>query len=123
ISAHKFHGPKGIGALLVRRQTKLQPLLFGGHQQQGRRPGTEPVALAVGLATALDLGVRDMEARRTTVLGLRRRFLDALRATAAPVVVNGPEEAGVPYTLNLSFPGCRADVLLMNLDLAGVACS
>src|SRR5206468_10816320 len=55
LSAHKFHGPKGIGALLVNRCAKLPPQLYGGHQQQGRRPGTEPVALVVGLATALEL--------------------------------------------------------------------
>jgi cysteine desulfurase len=123
VSAHKFHGPKGIGALLVRRGVRLTPLLWGGHQQQGRRPGTEPVALAVGLATALDLAVRTMEIRHDKVMHLRKRFLDRLRAAAAPVVVNGPEEGGVPYTLNVSFPGCRADVLLMNLDLVGVGCS
>jgi cysteine desulfurase len=123
VSAHKLHGPKGVGALLVRKGERLTPLLWGGHQQQGRRPGTEPVALAVGLAAALDLAVRAMEIRRDKVTHLRRLFLDRLRATAAPVVVNGPEEGGVPHTLNLSFPGCRADLLLMNLDLAGVACS
>jgi cysteine desulfurase len=123
MSAHKFHGPQGAGALLVRRHTKLWPLLFGGHQQQGRRPGTEPVALAVGLATALDLAVRDMDSRRARVLALRRRFLDALRRDASPVVINGPEHDGIRHTLNVSFPGCRADVLLMNLDLAGVACA
>jgi cysteine desulfurase len=123
VSAHKFHGPKGVGALLVRRGVRLTPQMWGGHQQQGRRPGTEPVALAVGLAAALDFAVREMEVRWEKVTHLRRRFLERLRATAAPVVVNGPEEGGLPYTLNVSFPGCRADVLLMNLDLAGVACS
>jgi cysteine desulfurase len=123
LSAHKFHGPRGVGALLARRGTKLRPLLFGGHQQGGRRPGTEPVALAVGLATALELAEREGEARRQRVLALRRRLFDALRREAAPVVLNGPEQGGIPHTLNLSFPGCRADALLMNLDLAGVACS
>jgi cysteine desulfurase len=122
LSAHKFHGPKGIGALLVRRGTKLRPLLSGGHQQQGRRPGTEPVALAVGLAAALDLAVRDMDNRHETVIRLRGRFLNHLRTHAAPVVLNGTEE-GLPHTLNLSFPGLKADLLLMSLDLAGVACS
>jgi cysteine desulfurase len=123
LSAHKFHGPQGVGALLVRRHTRLSPQLWGGHQQQGRRPGTEAVALAVGLATALDLAQRDAEARRAHVLHLRRRFLETLRLAADPVVLNGPAEGGVPHTLNLSFPGCRADALLMSLDLAGVACS
>lgn len=123
LSAHKFHGPKGAGALLIRRHTKLLPHLLGGHQQQSRRPGTEAVALAVGLATALDLAQREAEARRGHVLRLRDRFLAHLRTKASPVVLNGPTEGGVPHTLNLSFPGCRADALLINLDLAGVACS
>jgi cysteine desulfurase len=123
VSAHKFHGPQGVGALLVRRGARLRPQLWGGHQQQGRRPGTEPVAFAVGLRAALALAVREMDERREKVLRLRRLFLNQLRATAAPVVLNGPEDGGVPHTLNLSFPGCRADVLLMNLDLAGVACA
>ncbi len=123
LSAHKFHGPKGVGALLVRRGVKLHPLFWGGHQQQGRRPGTESVALAVGLATALDLAHREMASRREQVTRLRQRFLDRLRAAANPVVLNGPAAEGMPHTLNLSFPGLRADALLMALDLAGVACS
>ncbi|HYT88940.1 MAG TPA: cysteine desulfurase family protein, partial [Gemmataceae bacterium] len=105
ISAHKFHGPKGVGALLVRRHTKLQPQLWGGHQQQGRRPGTEPVPLAVGLATALALATAEAESRRRHVERLRCLFLERLRAEAAPVVLNGPAEDGIPHTLNLSFPG------------------
>jgi cysteine desulfurase len=123
ISAHKFHGPKGIGALLLQRRVKLRPQLFGGHQQQGKRPGTEPVALAVGMATALEWSVRNLDANRAKLVQLRRRFLDALRATAAPVLLNGPEDDGLPHALNLSFPGCQADALMMSLDLAGVACS
>jgi cysteine desulfurase len=104
----------------VRRGSKLHPQLWGGHQQRGRRPGTEPVALAVGMARALDLAHRDAETRRERVGKLRQRFLDRLRASAEPVVVNG---SGMPHTLNLSFPGVLAEALLMALDLAGVACS
>jgi cysteine desulfurase len=122
ISAHKFHGPKGIGALLVRRGVKLRPRTWGGHQQQGRRPGTEPVALAVGLACALDRACREMTERLSHVRRLRERFLDHLRSGAAPIVVNGPDD-GIPHTINVSFPGVKADLLLMSLDLAGVACS
>jgi cysteine desulfurase len=122
LSAHKFHGPKGIGALLVRRGVKLPPRLWGGHQQQGRRPGTEPVALAVGLARALELAVRDGETRLVHVRRLRERFLAHLHAHAAPLVLNGPDD-GIPHALNVSFPGIKAEVLLMNCDLAGVACS
>lgn len=123
ISAHKFHGPQGIGALLVRKGVKLRPLQFGGHQQQSRRPGTEPTALAVGLATALNLAMRSLEGNRAKLLSLRDRFLAMIRSGGAPVVLNGPEVGGLPHAINLSFPGCAADILLMRLDLAGVACS
>jgi cysteine desulfurase len=122
LSAHKFHGPQGVGALLVRRGVKLRPRTWGGHQQHGRRPGTEPVALAVGLACALDHACREQSERLAHVHHLRTRLLDTLRTSAAPLVVNGPDD-GLPHTLNVSFPGLKADVLLMNLDLAGVACS
>jgi cysteine desulfurase len=125
VSAHKFHGPKGIGALLLRRGRRLRPLFWGGHQQQGRRPGTEPVHLAVGMARALELWQQQAEERTAHVRRLARRLLDELVCHAAPVVLNGPEDENrrLPHTLNLSFPGCRAESLLMNLDLAGVACS
>jgi cysteine desulfurase len=123
LSAHKFHGPQGVGALLVRRGVKLRPLVRGGHQQHGLRPGTEPVALAVGLVAALEDAHREVDCRRDQVCRLRKLFLSHLRDHAAPVVLNGPAEGGLPHTLNLSFPGVRADALLMALDLAGVACS
>jgi cysteine desulfurase len=122
-SAHKFHGPKGIGALLVRRDAKCAPQLWGGHQQQGRRPGTEAVDLVIGLRAALDLAEKERDTRIGKILRLRARFLHGLRERASPVVLNGPEVGGVPHTVNLSFPGCRADSLLINLDLAGIACS
>src|SRR5262245_20115392 len=123
LSAHKFHGPKGVGALLCRRGTHLRPLLWGGHQQQGRRPGTEPVALVVGMAVALETALAEWERRREQVLRLRAVFLGRVRELVAPVVLNGPAEGGLPHTINLSFPGLQAESLLMNLDLAGVACS
>jgi cysteine desulfurase len=123
LSAHKFHGPQGVGALLVRRGVKLRPLARGGHQQRGLRPGTEPVALAVGLAAALEEAHREADFRRDRARRLRKLFLGYLQEHANPVVLNGPAEGGLPHTLNLSFPDVRADALLMALDLAGVACS
>jgi cysteine desulfurase len=125
-SAHKFRGPKGVGVLLLKRGTPLRPLLFGGHQQHGRRPGTEPVPLAVGMAVALQHAGRHMDANRSHLEAIRSRFWAKLQHVAAPVVLNGPEIGSpdaLPTTLNVSFPGCRADLLLMALDLAGVACS
>lgn len=120
VSGHKFGGPPGVGALLLRRGATLRPLFFGGHQQQARRPGTEPVALAVGLATALATAVRDLATNAARVRHLRERFLARLRTDAAPVVVNAE---GVPHILSVSFPGVAADGLLMALDLAGASCS
>ena len=124
-TAHKFGGPRGIGILIVKRDTKLQLLMFGGHQERGRRPGTEPVALAVGMAEALAIAVRDMEGNLAKLAALRERLWNRLQGVS-PVVLNGPEICAadvVPATLNVSFPGCRADLLLMALDLAGVASS
>lgn len=125
-SAHKFGGPPGIGLLLLRTGTQLKPMLFGGHQQQGRRPGTEPVALTVGLAAALQYAVNEMSNHRERWTVLRSMLWDALRTSTAPVVLNGPPIDSPnlhPGTLNVSFPGCRGDVLLMALDLAGISCS
>ncbi len=125
-SAHKFRGPKGVGVLLLKRGTPLRPMLFGGHQQQGRRPGTEPVALAVGMAVAIEHALREWDAHRARLDAIGDRFRSRLQAEASPVVWNGPEPgtpAYLPTTLNVSFPGCRADLLLVALDLVGVACS
>jgi cysteine desulfurase len=122
LSAHKFGGPKGVGALLLRKGARLSPQLFGGHQQQGRRPGTESPMLAVGMATALEIADARMEATADVLRRSHRAFVDQLERLCAPIVVNGPAD-GSPYILNISFPACRADLLLMKLDLAGVACS
>jgi cysteine desulfurase len=122
LSAHKFHGPKGVGALLLRRGVPLRPRAWGGHQQHGRRPGTESVSLAVGLTAALNLACLERTVRDEKVRRLRGRFLEQLRLDAVPVVVNSPPD-GLPHTINVSFPPLVGDVLLMNLDLAGVACS
>jgi cysteine desulfurase len=120
LSAHKFHGPKGIGALLVKRGHSLVPLFRGGHQQQGRRPGTESPALAVGLAVALRHAVQEREARQTHLRRLRKLLLEPLEAIGG--VCNGPEQ-GLPHVVNISFPGLKSDALLIGLDLARIACS
>jgi cysteine desulfurase len=126
LSAHKFRGPKGVGALLLKNGAAIQPLLFGGHQQRGYRPGTESPALAVGLSVALDHAIRHREEAAVRMNRLRADFLERLRSAVPTLVVNGPppgEPDSLPTTLNISFPGLRADLLLMSLDLAGVACS
>jgi cysteine desulfurase len=123
LSGHKLGGPPGIGALLVHRCTRLRPILFGGPQQHGRRPGTEPVALIVGLAAALRSALHHLQIEREKITLWRQRLLDQLKRSAAPVFVNGPTAHHWPGILNLSFPGCRADALLMALDLEGICVS
>ncbi len=123
LSSHKFGGPVGIGALLLNRCAKLQPLQFGGHQQRGRRPGTEAVALAVGMAAALDASIRKLESTTARMVDMRRRFLEAIMDRCQPCILNGPATGGLPQVVNLSFPGCRGDALMMALDLAGICCS
>lgn len=123
LGAHKFHGPRGIGALLLRRGTKLTPLLSGGHQEQDRRPGTEPVALIAGMAKALELWHRDQDQRTRHLTTLRDRLQTLLSERAAPVVAHAAGAARLPNTLNIAFLGLDGEALLVGLDLAGVCCS
>jgi cysteine desulfurase len=123
LGAHKFHGPRGVGALLVRKGLKMQPVITGGHQEQGKRPGTEPVALIAGMARALEICVDNLEERRKTLETLRDRLQAGLEGECAPVVVNGSPEHRLPNTLNISFPGADGEAILVALDLAGIACS
>ena len=123
LGAHKFHGPRGIGALLLKDGVKLAPFQFGGHQESGRRPGTELVALAAGMARALELCCEDMESRIAKLCGLRGQLEAGLRESCEPVVVNGSPDHRLPNTLNISFPGVEGEALLVALDLDGIACS
>ncbi|WP_169979519.1 cysteine desulfurase family protein [Tautonia rosea] len=126
-SAHKFHGPAGVGVLLVRSDVSLTPRLFGGGQQSGKRAGTPAVALAVGMAEALRLWHRDAEQRIDRWIRLRDRLESFLVAGLgrASVIRTGPEDAQdrLPQTLHLAFPNLDGDALLMQLDLVGVAAS
>jgi cysteine desulfurase len=126
-SAHKFHGPTGVGLLLVRRGVKLQRHLFGGSQQGERRPGTVPVALAVGLAAALDRWHQESQQRVARWRRFRDKLEAGLIASLGPdrAIRNGPADDAdrLPQTLNVGFPGLDGDTLLMGLDLAGVCVS
>lgn len=123
VAAHKFQGPLGIGALVLRRDVPVAPLMFGGHQQAGLRPGTEPVALAVGMATALELCRKEQEDHARRLGALRERFERSLRAAVPDVVIHGESAERLPQTSSAAFPGFDGEMLLMALDLAGVACS
>ena len=123
IGAHKFHGPRGIGALLLRKGTELRPLLHGGHQESGRRPGTECVALACGMARALEIWHHDQQRRQRVLTEMRDRLQNGLQQSCQPVVVVAEHAPRLPNTLNIAFPGLDSEALLAALDLEGVACS
>lgn len=123
IGAHKFHGPRGIGALLVREGVKVYPQLLGGFQESGQRAGTEPVMLAAGMAKALDLCCSKLEERSKQLTALRDQLEAGLVQRCSPVEVNGDPSSRLPNTLNIAFPGCDADALLVALDLNGICCS
>jgi cysteine desulfurase len=124
VAAHKFHGPLGVGALLVRHDLALRPLLHGGFQQEGMRPGTEAVALAVGMRAALADWQRDDAARTDRLAQLRDRLEAGLReAYRDEIIVNGAGAARLPNTSSVAFVGLDRQAVLMALDQAGVAAS
>lgn len=123
VSAHKFHGPRGIGALILRHGASLAPQMFGGFQQGGLRPGTEPVELPVGMAAALEQFHANRSHRVRHLSQLRDSFESALSRHWPTVVVNSAGADRLPHTSNVSFPGFDRQALAMALDLAGVACS
>ena len=123
ISGHKIGAPKGIGALFIRRGTSLEPLMHGGTQDRGRRPGTENVAAAVGLARAAELTLAECEANCARLRALRDRLEAGILARVPDAVVHGRGAERAPHILNLSVPGTDSESLLMALDLRGIAAS
>jgi len=123
ISGHKIGAPKGIGALFIRRGTPVSPLMFGGSQDRGRRPGTENVAMAVGLARAAELTVTEREDECRRLSALRERLETALLERIPGAVIHGRGAPRAPHVINISVPGTDSEAMLMALDLRGVACS
>ncbi len=123
LSGHKIGAPKGIGAMYIRRGTMIEPLFHGGSQDRGRRPGTENVAYAVGLARAAELAMEEREDETRKLGGMRDALQAALVERIPDAVVHGANVERAPHILNISVPGTDSESLLMALDLAGVACS
>ena len=123
ISGHKIGAPKGIGVLFIRRGTSIEPLMHGGTQDRGRRPGTENVAAAVGLARAAELTLAECEASCARLRSLRDRLEAGILQRVPDAVVHGRGAKRAPHILNLSVPGTDSESLLMALDLRGIACS
>jgi cysteine desulfurase len=123
VSGHKLGAPKGIGAFFVRRGAALEPLFFGGSQERLRRPGTENVAAAVGLARAMELAVAEREAHWAELEQMRNDLEAALTERIPDAVIHGRGAPRAPHILNISVPGTDSESLLMALDLKGVAAS
>jgi cysteine desulfurase len=123
VSSHKIYGPKGVGGLVHRTQLELEPLWIGGSQERGRRVGTESVIGIHGFGVAASLVARELDERRDAFVPLRLRLLAGLRACVPDVVIHGDAERTLGNTVMASFPGCSGELLLINLDLDGIAVS
>jgi cysteine desulfurase len=123
LSAHKFNGPKGAGALWIRRGTRLAAILTGGKHERNRRAGTENVPAIVGLGVAARLAAQKLQTDAVQIGALRDRLEREVLAAVPGTAVNGARDPRVPNTTNLSFEGVEAESLLIALDLEGIAVS
>ena len=123
ISAHKFHGPKGTGALYVRHGTHIDSLIHGGEQERGLRAGTENVPGIVGLGEAIEIASRDLSRNAARTAFLRDRLIDRILAEIPGTRLNGAREGRLPNNCNISFERIDGEALLLRLDLAGIAAS
>lgn len=122
-SGHKFHGPKGIGALYIRKGVRIKPLLHGGAQERNRRAGTENVPGIVGLAAALELAIRDMEENNKKMLELRDYIIRGITERIEHVKLNGHPTKRLPNNINFTFDFIEGESLLLLLDSKGIYCS
>lgn len=123
ISGHKLHAPKGVGVLFVRRGTPFVPFLIGGHQEKGRRGGTENVAAIIGLGKACELAAGRMQEENTRVKALRDKLENGLLASVPNAMLNGHRTARLPNTTNVSFEYVEGEAILLHLDLYGICAS
>ena len=123
ISAHKFYGPKGVGALWIRRGTRVAAIMSGGKHERNRRAGTENVAGIAGLGAAAALGMKKLASESARLRTLRDRLETAVLASIPGTAINGARDQRVPNTTNISFEGIEAESLLIALDLEGIAVS
>ncbi len=123
ISSHKLHGPKGVGALYLRPDVPLQPMMLGGSHERRRRAGTENVPGIVGLGGAAQRAAEEMEDFGARVRGLRDRLEQGILEAIPDTVVNGGTDQRMPHVSNVSFPGLEGEALLIALDFQGVAVS
>jgi cysteine desulfurase len=123
LSGHKLHTPKGIGALYIRRGTRIRPYLYGGHQEKGRRGGTENVPYIIGLGVAAELARKNIEIENVHVRKLRDKLEVGIRKDVTNVLLNGDPDNRLPNTTNLSFEYVEGEAILLRLDEAGIYAS
>ncbi len=123
LSAHKFHGPKGVGALYVRSGVTIDSLVHGGAQERGHRAGTENVPAIVGLGEAIEIAVNSLRENAVRMTYLRKRLLNGLTEQIPAMRLNGPKDKRLPNNLNVSFDGIEGEAVLLRLDLEGIAAS
>jgi cysteine desulfurase len=123
LSAHKFHGPKGVGALYVSRQTRFSPLIAGGGQENGHRGGTENVASIVGLGKAAEIAFKYLAEGQCNIRSMRDRFEKFVLEAVSRASVNGAGAARLPNTSSVSFEGIESPSALLLLDRQGICCS
>ncbi len=123
ISGHKLHAPKGVGILYVRKGTRISPLLIGGHQEGGKRAGTENVPYIVGLGKACEMALQQIQEENTHVRKLRDRLEKGILDTCPGAVVNGDTENRLPNTTNISFEFVEGESILMAMDELGICAS
>jgi cysteine desulfurase len=122
-SAHKFYGPKGIGALYVKKGTKMTPMQTGGHHEKNRRAGTENVPGIVGMGKAAQIAQEDMPAESRRVSALRDRLHKGIEERIKEVKLNGHPTERLPNTCNISFEYLEGESIILNLDMEGVGVS
>ena len=123
LSAHKLHAPKGVGLLYIKRKVKYQPYLIGGHQERGKRGGTENVASIIGFGRAAELAEAHLKDENTRVRALRDRMENTILSTVPNTIRTGAKEPRLPNTSNISFQGVEAEAILHQLDLLGICVS
>ncbi|HMO80039.1 MAG TPA: cysteine desulfurase family protein [Pyrinomonadaceae bacterium] len=123
LSAHKFHAPKGVGALYVRRGTRLHAQNIGGRQERGLRGGTEPVPLIAGMGAAAEIAGTELAGENERLAALRNRFEDNILERIDGSRLNGDRSLRLPNISNISFEGIEGEALLINLDMQGIAVS
>ena len=121
ISGHKIYGPKGVGAIYIRKGVRITPLAHGGHHERSRRAGTENIPGIVGLGKAAEIALRDMEDQYRHLKSLTEAFFKKLQEKIVDISLNGHSEKRIPSTLNISFKGVEGESIILSLDMKGVA--